>query len=75
MNNLSESALAFISRCFHGNEIRVINPIINEKYIINNVKHTLTGEVIDEMIASNRVKLLFKNEKTANIIGIEGMHE
>ncbi|QAV18935.1 hypothetical protein PC41400_15115 [Paenibacillus chitinolyticus] len=67
---ISPASAAFISRCYCGREPRVIKPLFNQIYLINEMKYKFTETVLDEMRDSGLVKVLSTDKHSANIIGL-----
>lgn len=70
MPNAKEEAHLFISRCFNNGEPRVISPWFDSTYIINEQKVKFSQNVLEEMLKSSEVQLIYQNEKMVCIKGI-----
>lgn len=64
------AAEAFLSRCF-GNEVAMcIQPTFGQEYIIKDKPYIFTHFVLDQMIATGKVTVTNRNDKTVNIRGL-----
>ncbi|EPD81375.1 MULTISPECIES: hypothetical protein [unclassified Paenibacillus] len=67
---ISPASEAFISRYYCDKEPRVIKPLFNQIYTINEEKYKFTETIMEEMRDSGLVKILSVDKQSANIIGL-----
>lgn len=68
---VSKDAQLFISRCFDINgQPLAIMPMFNEKYIIKDTTCKFTKVLLDEMLATGKVRVTSESQKFVNIVGI-----
>lgn len=65
-----EAVIAFTERCFKNGEPMCIVPTFGEIYTINGVNYQFTEQVLEDIIATERVIVTFQNDKNVNLRGV-----
>jgi hypothetical protein len=72
---LQEAVNAFISKCWMNGNPCTVQPKFKETYVIDGKDYKFTQEVYEEICKDDRVKITNVNDKSVNIMGIEGMSD
>lgn len=68
-----ETVVAFISNCFKDGQAMCICPKFGETYQIRGQEGSFafTEEVLNDMLESGQVKMMWRNDKEVNLMGVQ----